>query len=241
MGGRASQLADYGKTIRAEREEEMQKWRKVMDGRRKDLSITPELEQKITNSFAFELVDLLNNAQATSRQILTVLAFRCTTVAHHFNQVTEVDFEVADRAAATCDAERKRTGKKNWTLNDEWDLEKYFPPFFGIPISIKDNIDMKGKRSTMGVTVRAHDIKEKDSGMVACVRAAGMIPFVRSNVAQMTMSAESYNLLYGRSLNVWNVDRNIGGSSGGEGGLISAFCSPIGIGTDLGGSVRVPA
>ena len=91
------------------------------------------------------------------------------------------------------------------------------------------------------MTVRAHEIKEKDCGIVACLRAGGMIPFVRSNVAQMTMTWETHNFLYGRSLSVWNKERSIGGSSGGEGGLLSAFCSPIGIGSDIGGSLRIPA
>jgi len=77
--------------------------------------------------------------------------------------------------------------------------------------------------------------------MVACFREAGLIPFVKTNVSQMTMAIESSNRLYGRSLNIWNMQRNIGGSSGGEGGVLSAFCSPIGVGTDIGGSVRIPA
>lgn len=75
--------------------------------------------------------------------------------------------------------------------------------------------DQKGKRSTLGVTARAHYIKEKDCGAISCLRQGGIIPFVRSNVAQVTLTFETHNNLYGRSISPWNPDRNIGGSSGG--------------------------
>ena len=88
---------------------------------------------------------------------------------------------MADRAAQICDDERKKSGKKNWTLSDNcFDPHRHLPPLFGVPTSVKDLFDMKGKRTTIGVTVRAHEIKEKDCGIIACLRAGGMIPFVRS-------------------------------------------------------------
>ena len=76
-------------------------------------------------------------------------------------------------------------------------------------------MDQKGKRSTLGATVRAHDIKEKDSGIVACLRSGGIIPFVRSNVAQCTMTFDPYNYLFGKAVSVWDKSRSVGGSSGG--------------------------
>ena len=63
--------------------------------------------------------------------------------------------------------------------------------------------------------MRAHDIKEKDCGIVSCLRTSGIIPFVRSNLSQTTMNWDPYNFLYGRSLSIWNQNRSIGGSSGG--------------------------
>ena len=102
-------------------------------------------------------------------------------------------------------------------------------------------MDQKGKRSTLGVTVRAHDIKEKDGGIVACLRSGGIIPFVRSNVSQCTMTFDPCNNLFGQAISVWDKSRSVGGSSSGEGGLLSAFCTPLGLGTDIGGSVRIPA
>lgn len=68
-----------------------------------------------------------------------------------------------------------------------------------------------------------------------------MIPFVRSNVPQLGMIFDCNNFVFGRSKNVWNVRRSVGGSSGGEAGLIAASCSPIGLGSDIAGSLRIPA
>ena len=115
-----------------------------------------------------------------------------------------MDFEVAELEAKKFDEIREKSGKKNWTSSDMWDSERFLPPLFGVPTSIKDYFDQKGKRSTLGCTVRAHDIKQKDCGIVSCLRTGGIIPFIRSNVAQTTMHWEPVNHLYGRSLNVWD-------------------------------------
>jgi Asp-tRNA(Asn)/Glu-tRNA(Gln) amidotransferase A subunit family amidase len=126
-------------------------------------------------------------------------------------------------------------------LNDEYDSEKYLPPLFGVPISIKDNIEMQGTRSTMGLTKRALKKHEADSIFPICAKNSGMIPFVKSNVPQMCMTYDSTNFLWGHCLNPWNLKKSAGGSSGGEGALVAAKLSPIGIGNDLLGSVRIPA
>lgn len=68
-----------------------------------------------------------------------------------------------------------------------------------------------------------------------------MIPFVRTNVPQLGLTYESTNNLWGRTINPWNKERSSGGSSGGEAALISLRGSPIGIGSDIGGSIRIPA
>jgi fatty acid amide hydrolase len=68
-----------------------------------------------------------------------------------------------------------------------------------------------------------------------------MIPFVKSNIPQLAMIYDSNNFLWGRALNPWNKNKTVGGSSGGEGGLIAARCSCIGLGSDIGGSIRIPS
>jgi len=80
-----------------------------------------------------------------------------------------------------------------------------------------------------------------DGGAVRLVRATGAIPFVRSTVPQLLMAPETDSALWGRTNNPYSVDRTPGGSSGGEGALVGSLCSPLGIGTDIGGSLRIPA
>lgn len=76
---------------------------------------------------------------------------------------------------------------------------------------------------------------------MVCVKNSGMIPFVKTNVPQITLNFDTYNFLWGRCLNPWNVSKSAGGSSGGEGASVAAKISPIGIGNDIFGSVRIPA
>ena len=119
--------------------------------------------------------------------------------------------------------------------------EEVLPHLFGIPISIKDTVNMKGFASTIGCVARYKLRQERDGAIVTVLKGAGMIPFVRSNVQQLCMSYESNNALWGNSQNPWDRTRTPGGSSGGEGALVAARCSPIGLGGDIGGSLRIPA
>ena len=134
-----------------------------------------------------------------------------------------------------------KTGKRNWTFGEgEFDANKFLPPLFGIPISIKDSFDVEGLATTFGLMSRANSTPV-ESPLVKCLKNSGMIPFVKTNVPQLLMTFETNNNLWGRSLNPWNRERTVGGSSGGEAALIAVRGSPLGIGSDVGGSLRIPA
>jgi fatty acid amide hydrolase len=121
------------------------------------------------------------------------------------------------------------------------DSTNTLPELFGIPISLKDTIDIKGMASSIGSTAR-YDFKQPEDGaIVQVLKKSGMIPFVKSNVPQLAMTFESTNNLWGRATNPWDNTRAVGGSSGGEAALIAGRCSPLGIGSDIGGSVRIPS
>ena len=111
----------------------------------------------------------------------------------------------------------------------------------GVPVTIKECLDFAGLPSTFGLASRARHVADADDPYVARLRAAGAIVLGKTNVAQMLLAVESSNPVYGRTKNPWNVDRTPGGSSGGEGAIVAAGGSPLGLGTDIGGSVRVPA
>ncbi len=114
-------------------------------------------------------------------------------------------------------------------------------PLHGVPITVKDSIDLEGFPTTGGLPSRAGLRAARDDRFIARLRAAGAIVLGKTNAGQLLLFVETDNPLYGRTNNPWNLDRSPGGSSGGEGAIIAAGGAPIGIGTDLGGSIRVPA
>ena len=114
-------------------------------------------------------------------------------------------------------------------------------PLHGVPITLKECLDLEGAPSTFGLPSRANTLAAQDDLYVARVRAAGAIVLGKTNVAQLLFHTECENPVYGRTNNPWNLERTSGGSSGGEGAIIAAGGSPLGLGTDIGGSLRYPA
>lgn len=114
-------------------------------------------------------------------------------------------------------------------------------PIDGLPVSVKESLDMEGLASTMGVESRRHHRARTDAVLVRQLREAGAIILGRTNVSQYLIFHESRNPVFGQTANPWDLGRTPGGSSGGEGSAIASGMSPLGIGTDIGGSIRVPA
>lgn len=114
-------------------------------------------------------------------------------------------------------------------------------PLDGVPVTIKDSLDLAGFASTFGLPSRKGAVADADEPHVARLRAAGAIVLGKTNVAQMLLAHESDNPLFGRSSNPHDLSRTPGGSSGGEGAIIAAGGSRLGLGSDIAGSVRVPA
>jgi Asp-tRNA(Asn)/Glu-tRNA(Gln) amidotransferase A subunit family amidase len=111
----------------------------------------------------------------------------------------------------------------------------------GVPVTVKDSFDVAGLPTRSGSRFRPNTPASADAAAVARLRAEGAIVLGKTNTPELLASYESDNLVTGRSNNPWDVQRTPGGSSGGEAAAIAAFCSPGGIGTDGGGSIRVPA
>lgn len=114
-------------------------------------------------------------------------------------------------------------------------------PLHGVPVTIKENIDVSGTPSTWGIEGRKHVLAKTDDPTVQRLRDAGAIIIAKTNAMQLLMGCETVNPIYGRTNNPWCLDRTPGGSSGGEGVSVASFFSSIGVGTDIGGSVRTPA
>uniref|UniRef100_A0A1A7WT04 Fatty-acid amide hydrolase 1 n=3 Tax=Iconisemion striatum TaxID=60296 RepID=A0A1A7WT04_9TELE len=112
---------------------------------------------------------------------------------------------------------------------------------YGVPISIKDNIAYKDHDCTCGVVVNLEQPAQGDSVIVKVLKKQGAIPFVKTNLPQALLSYDCSNPIYGQTLNPHNPQKTSGGSSGGEGALIGGGGSILGIGSDIGGSIRIPA
>ncbi len=114
-------------------------------------------------------------------------------------------------------------------------------PLHGVPISIKSSIDVAGLPCECGSILRKGNVPLADAPLVKRLRAAGAIILGNTNVPEFLMAYETDNLLYGRTNNPWDLSRTPGGSSGGEAAAIAAGCSAGGVGSDGGGSIRIPA
>ncbi|MBV9889019.1 MAG: amidase, partial [Acidobacteria bacterium] len=114
-------------------------------------------------------------------------------------------------------------------------------PLHGVPVTIKCNIDVAGLTCPAGSPLRADYVPTLDAPLVARLRAAGAIILGNTNTPEFLMAWESNNPIRGGTSNPWNLAHSAGGSSGGEAAAISSGCSFGGIGSDGGGSIRVPA
>src|SRR6201996_6991934 len=115
-------------------------------------------------------------------------------------------------------------------------------PLHGLPISLKDSFNVKGYQTTIGyVAFALNPPAAINSGLVDIILAAGAVCYVKTNLPQTMMAADSDNNLFGRTLNPNKLSLTAGGSTGGEGALLKMRGSVLGIGTDMAGSVRIPA
>ena len=116
-----------------------------------------------------------------------------------------------------------------------------FGPLFGVPLSVKSSMDVAGWRCECGSALRRNYVATEDAPFVARLRAAGAILLGNTNVPEFLMAYETDNSLYGHTNNPWDLTTTPGGSSGGEAAAIAAGCSAGGVGSDGGGSIRIPA
>lgn len=147
------------------------------------------------------------------------------------NAFVRTDFERARDQARTAEAAALAARGKSGVLG----------PLHGVPITIKSSIDVAGFPSECGSRLRKGIVAHSDAPLVTRLRAAGAIILGSTNVPEFLMAYETDNLIYGRTNSPWDLSRTPGGSSGGEAAAIAAGCSAAGVGSDGGGSIRIPA
>ncbi|KAF8471893.1 amidase signature domain-containing protein [Kalaharituber pfeilii] len=188
--------------------------------------ILTQRELEITNSpNASKLLEDIRNRVYSAVEV-TVAFCKRAAIAHQLtNCVAEVLFEAAIARAKELDAYLAETGQ---TVG----------PLHGLPISVKEHIHLNGTRSTCAFTAWADHRFHKDALIVEIFRKAGAVFHVKTTNPQSLLCLETDSNLFGRTLNPYNLNLSCGGSSGGEGALIAMRGSLMGIGTDIGGSIR---
>lgn len=181
----------------------------------------------IQNLSATQLLEHLERGELTSTEITQYFIDQIKQLNPTLNAVVIDNFDAALKKAEEADQLFKQ-GKKLGELQ-------------GLPFTIKECFDFQGTPSTLGVMRRKSDIRQNTDPYIATLQNEGGIVLGKTNVAQLLMSFESCNPVYGVTNNPHNAAFTCGGSSGGEGAIIGAGASPVGIGTDIGGSVRIPA
>ena len=191
-------------------------------------TVAPPSTRPLTERSAQELAAAIRSGETTARAVVDAHIELLTRVNPRINAVVADRFEDARAEADAADAR---------VASGETDL----PPFLGVPCTIKESFGMPGLPQCAGVVARREHLCEQAAPAVQRVLDAGAIPLGVTNTSELTMWVETENRVYGRTSNPYDPSRTSGGSSGGEGAAIGAGASPFGLGTDLGGSIRLPA
>ncbi|KAJ4983362.1 amidase [Stagonosporopsis vannaccii] len=188
----------------------------------KELAITE-------NHDAVELVALMSKGELSSVEVVRAFCKRAAIAHQTTNCLTEIIFDEALARAHECDAYLKQHGRP-------------IGPLHGLPISLKDSFNVRGVQSTIGyVSFIAKPPSSTNSAVVQILFDAGAVFYVKTNIPQTMMTADSQNNIFGRTLNPYNLSHTAGGSTGGEAALLAMKGSVLGVATDIAGSNRIPA
>jgi Asp-tRNA(Asn)/Glu-tRNA(Gln) amidotransferase A subunit family amidase len=174
-----------------------------------------------------QIADLVRTRSVSPVEVVEAHLAQIERLNSKLNAYVQVDTEGALQAARSA-AQDIASGKE-------------IGPLHGVPVSIKSSIEVAGLRCEAGTKLRVGHVAQTDAPLVQRLRAAGAIVLGTTNTPEFLMAWETDNLLYGRTNNPWDLSRTSGGSSGGEAAAIASGCSAGGVGSDGGGSVRVPA
>jgi amidase len=168
----------------------------------------------------------LRARQVSAVELLEVHERRYARHNAELNAIVEPAFEAAREAAEAADARRARGEDA---------------PLLGLPLTLKESINVRGLRTTVGMPAWKEFRSEHDAPVTARVKAAGAVVMGKTNVPSMLADWQSNNPVYGRTRNPWDHARTPGGSSGGSAAALAAGLTPLEFGSDIGGSIRVPA
>ncbi|NOZ29850.1 MAG: amidase [Chloroflexi bacterium] len=191
------------------------------------LQMEQQRTRAITSLSATELAEKVRAGELSAVEVIEAHIQRIEEVNGVLNAVVIPLFDQARAAAAEADAKRAR-GEPLGRLH-------------GVPVTIKEQYRIAGTQVTLGALNKIGNVYHDEGPLVSKLREEGAIILGKTNIIQTLSNFESDNRVYGRSNNPWNLKRTPGGSSGGEGAIIAAGGSPLGLAGDYGGSTRIPA
>ncbi|MEZ4382017.1 MAG: amidase [Nannocystaceae bacterium] len=184
----------------------------------------------LLDSSVLELARMIRRREVSPVEVVDAHIRRVEAVNPLINAVIAERFAAARQEAAAAEAQVMRTSDAD-----------ALPLLLGIPFTAKEYIAAEGMPLTGGVWARRHVRAERDATTIRRLRDAGGVLLGTTNVPEGGLWLETYNAIYGRTCNPWNLDRTCGGSSGGDGAIVSAGGVPFALGADVGGSIRIPA
>lgn len=185
-------------------------------------------ELAITEQFTVTaLLSALRSGEATAAEVTIAFSKRACIAGQLTNCVTETYYDEALARAKQLDQIRERGDALG--------------PLHGLPVSLKDSFQITGSEATIGYVSYMDRLSTNNSPLVDILLQQGAIYFVKTNVPMTMMTADSHNNIFGRTLNPHNTLLTAGGSTGGEGALVAFRGSPLGVGTDVAGSIRIPS
>lgn len=191
------------------------------------MSVSTSAPHDLLYSTAGQIARVVTAGEASAREVVEA----------HINRVEEVDARINALVVRRFDAARREADE----IDRARSRGQRLGPLAGVPLSVKECFHLSGTQSTIGIGRYAGRISNCDSPLVTRLREAGAIVLGKTNIPQGMVMHETDNPVYGRTNNPWNLDRGPGGSSGGEGAAVAAGYSVIGLGNDIGGSIRQPA
>jgi len=177
---------------------------------------------------ATALLAALERRETSSEELLRLYLARVETLRGPVNAVVTLDADRALAEARRCDAERAAGALRG--------------PLHGLPVTVKDSFETEGLLTTSGGTpeLMGH-VPDRDAVVVARLKAAGAVVFGKTNLSTQAMDIQTYNAPFGTTNNPWDATKTAGGSSGGSAVAMSAGLSALEVGSDLGGSIRIPS
>ncbi|MBY8987943.1 MAG: amidase [Candidatus Lokiarchaeota archaeon] len=184
-------------------------------------------KEEICFMSANDMVNVVKNQEITSEEITETIIERIEKINPIINAYCTTTFDLAREMAREADKNVKK-GIKLGPLN-------------GIPISIKDETEVEGIRTTFGSKIFENNKPRRDDILVKRARNAGTVILGKTNTPAYGFKGETDNLIFGVTKNPWNLERTPGGSSGGAAAAVASGMSPLAIGSDGGGSIRIPS